>query len=101
VAYRKFDTDKIPAGYTTVPVLLNDNGIQYNTVMVAGSVGYKVTSSIDAVVDAPNKTPRTLDTIQPVSGWWMYESNGKSESAGKDEDEDNNYEYDWDQHVLS
>ena len=54
--YHRVDTQDILAGSAS------GNGQMYDTVMVAGSVGIKATSSRD-----------TLDTVQPESGWWMYE----------------------------
>ncbi|KAN0070194.1 protein of unknown function (DUF4419) domain containing protein [Elaphomyces granulatus] len=56
VQYHRVDTGDIPPGSASVPVKLDDNGKEYDTIMVAGS---------------SNSTG--LDTVQPESGWWMYE----------------------------
>jgi hypothetical protein len=65
VQYHRVDTDDVPPGSVSVPVKLNDNGNKYDTIMVAGSVGIKATSSRGMLTG--------LDTVQPESGWWMYE----------------------------
>lgn len=66
VEFHIVDTDKIPAGYSSVPVKLDDNGREYDTNMLAGMVGIHAGSE-------------GLDTIQPVSGWWMYEKVSEEE----------------------
>lgn len=71
VQYHRVETQDIPTGSTSVPVKLDDNGKMYDTVMVAGSVGIKATSSGD-----------TLDTVQPESGWWMYERETNEKKVG-------------------
>jgi hypothetical protein len=48
-----------------VPVRLDDNGEIFDTVMVAGLVGSRLTSSKGPYANAP-------DTLSPVAGWWMY-----------------------------
>jgi hypothetical protein len=96
VNYLNVDTDDIPSGYTTVPVELDDNGTKYHTVMVAGSVAYNVTSSREAASMISDDSSRTLDTIQPVSGWWMYESKGNggsTENDGMEEGKGEEYDY--------
>lgn len=97
--YHKVDLKKIPSGCTSVPVKVDDNGTPFETRMVAGSMGIRVTSSgglLDEsrthggpgafVVDretakfkpyvyqpaTPSGKPG-LDSLQPESGWWMYE----------------------------
>lgn len=91
------DMDDISNGFVSVPVKVDDNGIIYCTKMVAGSVGIRVTSSGDLLDEGerhdgtgfmylgPNGelTQETVDTVlgqhsgpdslQPLSGWWMYE----------------------------
>ncbi|GAP91508.1 putative duf4419 domain-containing protein [Rosellinia necatrix] len=92
--YHKLDTDDIPDGYVSVPVTLDDNGQIIKTRMVAGSVGIAASSSGDKLDTSwthagwykppfgeRQYTPVTpevsetagLDSLQPVSGWWMYE----------------------------
>jgi hypothetical protein len=61
VKYHSVDTSKIPSAVAEVPVDLD--GI--DTVMVAGLVGSRLTSSKGPSADAP-------DTLSPVAGWWIY-----------------------------
>jgi hypothetical protein len=97
--YHRVDTDDIPSGFASVPVVVDDNGVLYHTKMVAGSLGIQVTSSGDMLDDEhdhdddgtftmrdgrmipveyvpkkPTKQPG-LDSLQPLSGWLMYEIN--------------------------
>ncbi|KAI1118023.1 hypothetical protein F5Y14DRAFT_400861 [Nemania sp. NC0429] len=78
--YHKLDMADVPVGYVSVPVTVNDNGHEIKTRMVAGSVGIAASSSGEKL-DKPQYTPvkhevgevTGLDSLQPVSGWWMYE----------------------------
>ncbi|KAG6361716.1 hypothetical protein INS49_009944 [Diaporthe citri] len=45
VAYPTVDVDKVPAGFASVPVSVDDNGHEYKATMVAGSVGILATTS--------------------------------------------------------
>ena len=95
--YHRVDTNDIPNGYVSLPVTVDDNGVIHKTRMVAGSVGIQLRSSglpVDesqANMYGPRSAwgsngdttyagggpgvgyPVNLDTLQPVSGWWMYE----------------------------
>ena len=62
----------VPRGYCTVPVDINDNGHELKAEMLAGSVGCQWLTSGGDVGDG-NDTGN-LDTIQPLSGWWIYET---------------------------
>ena len=110
VKYHIVTTSKIPNGYTAVPVTVEDNGESFQTTMVAGSVGVKVTTSGRALVTSKRFRHDNLrhlirgeegrsaasverstssaellsqvlkpgeiagpDTVQPQTGWWMYE----------------------------
>ncbi|KAJ5143651.1 uncharacterized protein N7515_002438 [Penicillium bovifimosum] len=88
----------VPAGYSTMPVTVDDNGREYKAKMLAGSIGIQATSSggrlecleeqleewpinetlrtIDTVSGQPTAGTRRreLNTIQPASGWLMYET---------------------------
>jgi hypothetical protein len=72
VLYHRLDTDDIPTGFASVPVLVDDNGTQYKTKMIAGSLGIKITSSNDPKAATEEEK---LDTLQSLSGWMMYEIN--------------------------
>ncbi|KAL8927642.1 MAG: hypothetical protein Q9172_001271 [Xanthocarpia lactea] len=63
--YHEVESNNVPPGYTSVPVKVIDNGAVFRARMVAGSVGQKHTSRQEA--------GSSLDTIQPESGWWMFE----------------------------
>ncbi|KAG9253049.1 uncharacterized protein F5Z01DRAFT_659044 [Emericellopsis atlantica] len=90
ITFESVESKNIPLGYTKVPALLDDNGTIYNTEIVAGMVGVAVSSSGEGLDDSNPNTSyglsdggkdkngtderRTgLDTLQPVSGWWMYD----------------------------
>jgi len=77
VLSRRVDTDDIPPGFASVPITVVDNGKKINAVMVAGLVGIQARSS-GAILDETEETG--LDSIQPLSGWWMYE---KKREKGK------------------
>lgn len=75
--FHRIDMEDIPDGYVSVPVLVDDNGHEVNTMMVAGLVGIAASSS-GKQLDPGNATPvegkvTGLDSLQPVAGWWMYE----------------------------
>ncbi|KAK5628850.1 hypothetical protein RRF57_004565 [Xylaria bambusicola] len=92
--YHKLDTEDIPVGYVSVPVTVDDNGQAIKTRMVAGSVGIAASSSGEKLDTSwthagwdkrpfgepqyspvkPEISDKTgLDSLQPISGWWMYE----------------------------
>lgn len=50
--------------------------------MVAGSVGIKVTSSGNDFHEKPGQTG--LDTVTPVVGWWLFESENDEESEAQE-----------------
>lgn len=127
VTYPTVDTDKVPAGFASVPVTVNDNGHEYKATMVAGSVGILATAStipgdsdgsngahsivrtstgpaVRSEVASPNGNATPVeadgdqdvtssgegdtdgvdpgagqeepvrDTVQALSGWWMFEN---------------------------
>ncbi|CAG8303347.1 unnamed protein product [Penicillium salamii] len=80
------DLKSIPRGYSTVPINLR-RGLEEkpNTIMVGGSVGIKATASSrqpsgeaeNALrnLTSPSHEDRCLlDTIQPLSAWWIYKT---------------------------
>ena len=105
--YHCVNLEDLPSGYSSVPVLVDDNGHEFKSRMVAGSVGIKATaygmhngvaavpqgSFKDSVMESANSHSQrlVLDMIQPVTGWWIYEDSGKlarSEFESLVEDED-------------
>lgn len=91
--FHKVDIEDVPAAYVSVPVLLIDNGNRIKTEMIAGSVGIAASSSkgklnndtsfigwvarwfaklASKVVKPEASNAVGLDSIQPISGWWMY-----------------------------
>jgi hypothetical protein len=95
--FHRVNTEDIPDAYVSVPVMVDDNGHKTKTRMVAGLVGIAASSSgekLDTTNNhkywfrAPFAEPRFkditpvvgdvtgLDSLQPVSGWWMYELAG-------------------------
>lgn len=79
--YGRFDMEDLPRGYASVPVKYNDNGYKFDAVILAGSVGIKRGSS--GKVTAEGQVG--VDTLQAVSGWWMYEKKGDPSSQTRDE----------------
>ncbi|KAL8923614.1 MAG: hypothetical protein Q9208_004561 [Pyrenodesmia sp. 3 TL-2023] len=65
MVYHWIESDDVPPGYSSVPVKVDDNGDEFQATMIAGSVATRYSSSQG---DGDN-----LDTIQPESGWWMFE----------------------------
>ncbi|KAF9958126.1 hypothetical protein BGZ72_000870 [Mortierella alpina] len=59
ITFHAVDTSDIPPAYADVPVLLNDNGVEIKTTMVAGLVGTRVSGR--------------NDTVQPQAAWWIAE----------------------------
>ena len=56
--YPFIDMDEIPAGYVFVPVKINDNGNYYESVMVAGHLGFS--------------TLNDYLTLQPMVSWFIF-----------------------------
>jgi hypothetical protein len=74
------NTHDIPSGFASVPVEIDDTRVLYHATLVAGSVGLTISSS-GQMLDG-GKEPG-LDTVQPVSGWRIYE---KKDDGEKEED---------------
>lgn len=70
-----------------MPVTLLDNSVEIPTMMIAGSVGVKISSSGELL---HGKDETGLDTVQPVSGWWMYE---KGIEKTEEEEMEEEHEY--------
>lgn len=78
--FHQMDMKKIPAGSASVPVNLLDMGSDWKARLTAGSVGMAVTSSESHVgdegVQRTKEEEPVLDTLQPVSGWFLYKVKG-------------------------
>jgi hypothetical protein len=81
--YHCIDCDKVPRGVASVPVQLIDDLITYESMMVAGSVGMRISSSGELL---HGKGETGLDTVQPESGWWIYQNNEKEQAGSGEED---------------
>lgn len=62
------ETSDIPSAYADVDVKLNDNGEEFETLMVAGLVGARVCNSGDTKLSNTGMG----DSLKPVAGWWMF-----------------------------
>lgn len=60
VTYPTVEVDKVPAGFASVPVSVDDRGHKYEATMVAGSVGILATSSETAPLEWQHITRHTL-----------------------------------------
>lgn len=67
--FHKIDANDVAPGYSAVPVKVNDNGYEFMSMMIAGSVAAKWSSS--GVAAAGGNIG--LDTVQPQVGRFMYE----------------------------
>jgi hypothetical protein len=94
VEFHRLALNAVPSGSSSVPVVVNDTGTMYDTLMVAGSVGIEVSASGGyVVVPAPTSGKMKVlgqghaikglfDTLQPVSGWWMFDTGDKGVKEG-------------------
>lgn len=64
VEYFAIATGSIPAGYSEVDVIVDDNGNELNCNMVAGHV---------AMVVSAKEPGGQLDTLSPSAQWFMFE----------------------------
>ncbi|KAL9590165.1 MAG: hypothetical protein Q9203_001019 [Teloschistes exilis] len=71
--YHQVDSSDVPPGYSSVPVIVDDNGDEFGATMIAGSVGMKYSSS--------SGETSGLDTLQPESGWFMFEKKSEEEKT--------------------
>lgn len=79
VKYHPIDSDDVPSGYLTVPVKVDDNGDEFDAEMLAGSVGTIYSSSGEENAEGLIG----LDTIEPLSAWWMYEKTAKTSATNE------------------
>ena len=75
--YHRVDTLDIPPGFTSVPVVVNDNGDKFKAKMVAGSIGTLAKDSVGLVGGTREQDDAhgnsNLDSVQPLTGWFMFE----------------------------
>lgn len=74
--YHRINNGDVSKVFSSVPLKMKDNGIEYDTMMVAGTVGMRISSSGE-LFHGSEETG--LDTLQPETGWWIYEKNEKDE----------------------
>jgi len=80
-SWPRIDTSYLPVGAVSVPVLVDDNGIQYDTQMLAGQFAYDIVGDEQDTVRArndwciayegqPKVEPRAYESgeIRPISG---------------------------------
>ena len=67
--YHHIDSQDVPPGFSSVPVKVDDNGYEFDAMMVAGSVGINCTSSGDELSNGLVGP----DTVAAKTGWWMFE----------------------------
>ena len=102
VEYPYVDIDKIPLGFASVPVKVDDNGHKYDATMIAGSVGiaaFNANASLtsSSLLGRQDNTQNVLspatggeaassicDTIQPLSGWWIFQNEGKEQTEARE-----------------
>ena len=106
INYHRVNMNKIPSGHSSVPVKVNDNGVLYDTITVAGSMGIRLSSSGMALDETSthvghrygtnasgewvpvehrpgNPTgPPGFDSLQPESGWFMFEKKAEVDDEG-------------------
>lgn len=102
IKYHRVEMESIPAGFVSVPVTVKDNGEFYYTRMIAGSIGVQATSRVrttnenndhaadddedetSAITEQDQAAEATgesnLNSIQPLTGWLMYETKDSEES---------------------
>ncbi|KAJ5764937.1 hypothetical protein N7520_004496 [Penicillium odoratum] len=103
---RRVNMDDIPTGFSAVPVTVEENGHQYDTMVVAGLVGIQATSSEVASIPSIHENNGDssgefrLDSIQPLSGWWMCETE-RQETVEQLSSEIQNVEDDIPRNVVS
>lgn len=82
----RVDTTKNPSGWASVPIVVNDNGKNILTRMVAGSVTTEARSSLadhgGEEADQPQQDLR-LESIRPIAGWWICGVNESKEPEGQ------------------
>jgi hypothetical protein len=84
VSHYRVNTKGMPVGRVGVPVTVDDNWVVHETRMVAGSVGWRVMCSGETVEGIEGGD---LDSLQLVSGWWIFGCMTKEERRLRTEEE--------------
>ncbi|XRM43809.1 hypothetical protein ABZX51_006964 [Aspergillus tubingensis] len=79
VQFHRVDFDDIPGAFASVPMKVNDNGTEYETELVAGVIGIQASGGKQTTA-AIGDAEAQQDTIQPASGWWIYEKEPAAEN---------------------
>jgi hypothetical protein len=96
----RVDIDKIPSGFASVPIKINDNGHEYDAAMLAGIVGIQAkftgadveddaSGNAAAIEESTMRNTEVSDrternVIQPLSGWWIYETESQKEAEARE-----------------
>ncbi|EPS38131.1 hypothetical protein H072_8118 [Dactylellina haptotyla CBS 200.50] len=83
--YGLVDTNDVVGGYASVPVELNDNGVKFNTTMIAGMVAIESRPKVERdeeweegnrklKAEAKDYQGPARSVIQPMAGWWIFHS---------------------------
>ncbi|MCJ1353335.1 MAG: hypothetical protein MMC33_003320 [Icmadophila ericetorum] len=67
--YERINVMEVPIGFSIVPIRLEDGLSKYDALIIAGSVGWKWSAS----GEISDNGKMGLDTVQPATGWWMFE----------------------------
>jgi len=68
--FHRVDTNDVPSAFAEVPVLLDDNGEIFHTVMIAGLLGTRVSGA-------------KKNTVQPQSAWWIADDIRREDDGEK------------------
>ncbi|KAI9150871.1 DUF4419 domain [Paramyrothecium foliicola] len=85
IAYPVVDLDNVPEGFASVPVRVNDNGMIHECTMLAGSLGIEALSFAQPSRGEHNRS-QASDTIQPLSGWIMFENEDKKAAQSREDE---------------
>ena len=70
---------QLPIGFARVPVTLLDDGLAIPAEMIAGSLAMRASAAPaecvkDGLAPASGTDRRRIDTLRPVTGWFMYKT---------------------------
>jgi len=67
--YPKVNIGDIPPAYVTVDVTLNNDGRKHETMILAGLISRRISSSGDTSLSNYGEK----DTVSPGVSWWLFE----------------------------